>query len=128
MSDRYSGHADPNRCERGFVGNTIGQANAVSDKVLDLRNCAYQNADLRAKVLSGALMSGANYKNANLQVRHPSVAACCHTHARHAAECRFISQRRAPLYLTAACASQPLCPSRTRQRGWGGAQKRNACK
>jgi hypothetical protein len=24
---------DPNRCARGFVGNTIGQANAVSDKV-----------------------------------------------------------------------------------------------
>ncbi len=25
-------HADPNRCERGFIGNTIGQANAVSDR------------------------------------------------------------------------------------------------
>ena len=29
--------SDPARCERAFVGNTIGQANAVSDKVLDLR-------------------------------------------------------------------------------------------
>lgn len=27
--------ADPNRCERAYVGNTIGQANAVSDKVRD---------------------------------------------------------------------------------------------
>lgn len=24
---------DPKRCDRGYVGNTIGQANAVSDKV-----------------------------------------------------------------------------------------------
>lgn len=23
-------HADPNRCDRGYIGNTIGQANAVS--------------------------------------------------------------------------------------------------
>jgi hypothetical protein len=29
--------ADPNRCERGFDGNTIGQANGVSDKQLDIR-------------------------------------------------------------------------------------------
>lgn len=28
-----SPHADPNRCDRAFIGNTIGQANAVSDKV-----------------------------------------------------------------------------------------------
>jgi hypothetical protein len=28
---------DPNRCERGYDGNTIGQANAVADRVLDLR-------------------------------------------------------------------------------------------
>uniref|UniRef100_A0A7S0MSN2 Uncharacterized protein n=1 Tax=Pyramimonas obovata TaxID=1411642 RepID=A0A7S0MSN2_9CHLO len=28
---------DPNRCERGYTGNTIGQANGVSDKILDIR-------------------------------------------------------------------------------------------
>ncbi len=60
---------DPKRCERGFVGNTIGQANAVSDKILDLRQCVYKGADLRAKVLAGALMSDADFSGANLQVR-----------------------------------------------------------
>ena len=45
--------ADPNRCARGFVGNTIGQANAVSDKPLDLRYCDFRGADLRTKTLSG---------------------------------------------------------------------------
>lgn len=64
-------YADPNRCDRGFVGNTIGQANAVSDKVLDLRNCLYKDADLQKKVLSGALMSGADYTGANMQVCTP---------------------------------------------------------
>ena len=37
---------DPNRCERAFVGNTIGQSNAVSDRVLDLRYCELPGADL----------------------------------------------------------------------------------
>ena len=68
VSNNHYACVDPNRCERGFVGNTIGQANAVSDKVLDLRNCAYKGADLQKKVLSGALMSGADYTGANLQV------------------------------------------------------------
>ena len=44
---------DPNRCQRGFVGNTIGQANAVTDKALDLRYCNYEGASLRGKTLSG---------------------------------------------------------------------------
>jgi hypothetical protein len=34
--------AAPDRCDRGFVGNTIGQANAVSDKILDLRLCSFK--------------------------------------------------------------------------------------
>ncbi|GAX73748.1 hypothetical protein CEUSTIGMA_g1200.t1 [Chlamydomonas eustigma] len=58
---------DPNHCERGYVGNTIGQANAVSDRILDLRKCEYKNADLRAKVLAGALMSDADFTGANMQ-------------------------------------------------------------
>jgi len=58
---------DPNRCERAFVGNTIGQANAVSDKVLDLRKCSYENADLSTKTLSGALMVNTNAKGANMR-------------------------------------------------------------
>ena len=58
---------DPNRCERAFVGNTIGQANAVSDKVLDLRKCSYEGADLSTKTLSGALMVNTNAKGANMR-------------------------------------------------------------
>ena len=51
---------DPNRCERAFVGNTIGQANAVSDRALDLRFCDLSGKNLVAKVLSGALMVDTN--------------------------------------------------------------------
>jgi uncharacterized protein YjbI with pentapeptide repeats len=58
---------DPNRCERAFTGNTIGQANAVSDKLMDLRQCNYSGKSLSAKVLSGALVSDANFSNANLK-------------------------------------------------------------
>uniref|UniRef100_A0A061RH87 Uncharacterized protein n=2 Tax=Tetraselmis sp. GSL018 TaxID=582737 RepID=A0A061RH87_9CHLO len=57
---------DPNRCERAFVGNTIGQANAVSDKVLDLRKCTLDGADLSQKTLAGAYMSETSFKGANL--------------------------------------------------------------
>jgi hypothetical protein len=63
--------SDPNRCARGFVGNTIGQANAVSDKILDLRKCDYSGKNLSGKVLAGALMSDANFAKTNLQVRGP---------------------------------------------------------
>ncbi|KAI8104797.1 hypothetical protein M9434_003349 [Picochlorum sp. BPE23] len=58
---------DPNRCERATVGNTIGQANAVSDKILDLRFCDFTNKDLSTKTLSGALLADAILKGANLQ-------------------------------------------------------------
>lgn len=37
--------------------------------MLDLRQCSYVGADLRAKVLSGALMANANFSGANMQVR-----------------------------------------------------------
>ena len=58
---------DPARCERGFVGTTIGQANAVSDKLLDLRKCSFKGADLKAKVLAGALMSEADFSGADMK-------------------------------------------------------------
>lgn len=58
---------DPARCERGFVGNTIGQANAVSDKLLDLRQCKFVGANLKAKVLAGALMSDADFSKADMK-------------------------------------------------------------
>lgn len=58
---------DPNRCDRGYVGNTIGQANAVSDKVLDLRLCSYAGKDLRGRVLAGALLEGTDLSGSNLQ-------------------------------------------------------------
>ncbi|KAF6994769.1 hypothetical protein CFC21_011388 [Triticum aestivum] len=59
---------DPNRCEAAFVGNTIGQANGVYDKVLDLRFCDFTNDknNLKGKTLSAALMSGAKFDGADL--------------------------------------------------------------
>ncbi|KAG2428443.1 hypothetical protein HXX76_011563 [Chlamydomonas incerta] len=58
---------DPNRCDRGYVGNTIGQANAVSDKTLDMRLCSYAGKDLHGRVLAGALLADADLSNTNLQ-------------------------------------------------------------
>lgn len=58
---------DPNRCERAYVGNTIGQANAVSDKILDLRMCDYTGKNLSGKVLSGALLKDATLPNSILR-------------------------------------------------------------
>lgn len=59
---------DPNRCEQAFVGNTIGQANGVYDKPLDLRFCDYTNdqTNLKGKTLSAALMSGAKFDGADM--------------------------------------------------------------
>ncbi|CAH2070100.1 unnamed protein product, partial [Thlaspi arvense] len=59
---------DPNRCEQAFVGNTIGQANGVYDKPLDLRFCDYTNdqSNLKGKTLSAALMSGAKFDGADM--------------------------------------------------------------
>lgn len=59
--------SDPARCERAFVGNTIGQANAVSDKLLDLRACKLVKADLSGKTLSGALLVDADLSGAVLR-------------------------------------------------------------
>lgn len=42
------------------------QANAVSDKVLDLRKCDYQGANLNGKQLPGALMSESNFSGAQM--------------------------------------------------------------
>ncbi|CAL0319529.1 unnamed protein product [Lupinus luteus] len=59
---------DPNRCERAFVGNTIGQANGVYDKPLDLRLCDFTNekTNLKGKSLSAALMSDAKFDGADM--------------------------------------------------------------
>lgn len=43
------------------------QANAVSDRTLDMRLCDYTGANLSGKVLAGALMSDANLSGTNLQ-------------------------------------------------------------
>jgi len=58
--------SDPNRCERAFVGNTLGMANAVSDKLMDLRSCVYTGKNLSDKVLSGALVSEADFSNTTM--------------------------------------------------------------
>ena len=59
---------DPNRCEKAFVGNTIGQANGVADTLLDLRFCDYQNdkTNLKGKTLSAALMPDAKFDGADM--------------------------------------------------------------
>lgn len=59
---------EPNRCERAFVGNTIGQANGVYDKPLDLRFCDYTNekTNLKGKSLAAALMSDAKFDGADM--------------------------------------------------------------
>ena len=59
---------DPNRCEKAFVGNTIGQANGVADKQLDLRMCDFSNdtTNLKGKSLSAALMSAAKFDGADM--------------------------------------------------------------
>ncbi|KAL8519529.1 hypothetical protein ACS0TY_010453 [Phlomoides rotata] len=59
---------DPDRCERAFVGNTIGQANGVYDKPLDLRFCDYTNekSNLKGKSLAAALMSDAKFDGADM--------------------------------------------------------------
>lgn len=59
---------DPDRCARAFVGNTIGQANGVYDKPLDLRFCDYTNEknNLKGKSLAAALMSGAKFDGADM--------------------------------------------------------------
>ncbi len=48
------------------MGNTIGQANAVSDKLLDLRKCTFDGKSLAGRTLSGALMVGASFKGADM--------------------------------------------------------------
>ncbi|KAB2598816.1 thylakoid lumenal 17.4 kDa protein [Pyrus ussuriensis x Pyrus communis] len=59
---------DPKRCEVAFVGNTIGQANGVYDKAIDLRFCDYTNekSNLKGKSLAAALMSGAKFDGADM--------------------------------------------------------------
>lgn len=59
---------EPNRCERAYVGNTIGQANGVYDKPIDLRFCDYSNdqSNLKGKSLAAALMSDAKFDGADM--------------------------------------------------------------
>lgn len=59
---------EPDRCERAFVGNTIGQANGVYDKPIDLRFCDYTNekSNLKGKSLAAALMSEAKFDGADM--------------------------------------------------------------
>ncbi|KAL5736941.1 hypothetical protein ACOSQ2_031729 [Xanthoceras sorbifolium] len=59
---------DPNRCERAFVGYTIGQANGVYDKPIDIRFCDYTNdqSNLKGKSLAAALMSEAKFDGADM--------------------------------------------------------------
>ena len=54
--------------ERAFVGNTIGQANAVSDKVLDLKSCWKRpKTPTSQRRRWRALMVNTNAKRANMR-------------------------------------------------------------
>ncbi|KAJ7238496.1 hypothetical protein O6H91_05G089200 [Diphasiastrum complanatum] len=59
---------DPSRCEKAYIGNTIGQANGVADKLLDLRSCDFTNIkdNLKGKTLSAALMADAKFDAADM--------------------------------------------------------------
>ncbi|KAK4793349.1 hypothetical protein SAY86_023784 [Trapa natans] len=59
---------EPDRCEKAYVGNTIGQANGVYDKPIDLRFCDYTNekSNLKGKSLAAALMSDAKFDGADM--------------------------------------------------------------
>jgi hypothetical protein len=65
------------------------QANAVSDKLLDLRKCNYSGKNLSGKTLAGALLSETDMSNTNLteavltKVRRPT-AQQVHAVAAHA--------------------------------------------
>jgi len=58
---------EPDRCEKAHGGNTIGQANGVYDKPIDLRFCDYTNdkSKLNGKSLAAALMSDAKFDGAD---------------------------------------------------------------
>jgi len=45
----------------------VAQANAVSDKLLDLRQCKLHGADLQGKTLSGGIFVHADISGANLR-------------------------------------------------------------
>ena len=55
------------RADSLLTTDCIVQANAVSDKVLDLRQCKLHGSDLTAKVLSGALVADADFSRTNLR-------------------------------------------------------------
>ena len=46
-----------------YCNASVSQANAVSDKLLDLRSCVYIGKNLADKVLSGALVADADFSN-----------------------------------------------------------------
>ena len=56
------------------------QANAVANKILDLRKCKYAGADLSKKVLAGALLSESDLSNSKL-IETVLTKASCTTHA-----------------------------------------------
>ncbi len=62
------------------------QANAVSDKILDLRMCDYTGKNLSGKVLSGALLKDATLPNSIL--RETVLTKVCQTY-NHDAGCMF---------------------------------------
>ena len=96
--------ADPNRCERGYVGNTIGQANAVSDKLLDLRGCKFDGKSLAGKTLSGALMVDASFKGADLS---EAVMSKAYAGVRRV---RTITAAGSQCSLAAVCCASPVRP------------------
>lgn len=61
------------------------QANAVSNKLLDLRKCDYSGKNLAGKTLAGALLADTNLSNTNLQ---EAVLTKVRHRARRRGQCR----------------------------------------
>jgi len=81
------------------VGNTIGQANGVYDKPLDLRFCDYSNekTNLKGKSLAAALMSEAKFDGADMSEVVMSKA--------YAVGASFKGTNCAPLFLRKNCSA-----------------------
>ena len=88
--------AQPARLDR--LSHLVVQANAVSDKLLDLRKCKLHGADLHGKTLSGGIFVEADMSGSNLVEAVFSKAYAVQANFSGGFRCCFIS------YLVFSCA------------------------
>jgi hypothetical protein len=120
-----------NCCELSLLGCRL-QANAVSDKLLDLRKCNYSGKNLSGKTLAGALLSETDMSNTNLteavltKVRHPAGCSgqCMHTlqYSLHAAGLVLHAQDSCYVAKSDACKTHHMAAAMPlddrKYRGW----------